>query len=367
MGHAFGIVGLPNAGKSTLFNALTAAGAAVAAYPFCTLEPNRGVVPVPDSRLDRLAGVYCSQKVTPTTLEFVDIAGLVQGAARGEGLGNQFLHHIREVDAILHVVRCFRDPQISHVFAEVDPVRDVEVIETELILADVQTVERHLGRLARRVKSGDPRIRREWDFLQGLREHLLRGERPQGLAQSEEEARWLQDCHLLTVKPVLYVANVDEAGLRGEDPARKALEDLGRARGIPVLVICGRLEAEIQELPPEERQVFLEDLGLREPGLHRLIREAYRLLDLVTFFTCNEREVRAWTVSAGTRAPKAAGRIHSDMERGFIRVEVTRFEDLDRLGSPQVVREQGLLRIEGRDYVVQEGDILYFRFQPTTS
>jgi len=369
MGFNCGIVGLPNVGKSTLFNALTAAGAAVANYPFCTIDPNVGVVEVPDERLQRLAGIFHSKKVVPTTVEFVDIAGLVKGASQGEGLGNKFLSHIRNVDAIVHIVRCFEDPDVVHVSGTVDPARDIEIIETELILADLETVERRLPSVEKKAKSGDPKSAAEQAFLQRLQAALAKGEPIRGKSCTPEESRWLNEIHLLTDKPVLYVANVSEADLgAGADPSKetahvKRVREIAQREGAEAVVISGKVEAELIALPKEDRAAFLKELGLSESGLDRLIRAGYALLGLITFFTAGEPESRAWTVSKGTKAPQAAGKIHSDIEKGFIRAEVMSYSDLIACGGPAAVRERGLLRVEGRDYIVQDGDVRYFRFQ----
>jgi GTP-binding protein YchF len=363
MGFSCGIVGLPNVGKSTLFNALTAAGVPAENYPFCTIDPNVGVIPVRDDRLERIAASFHPEKTTPTVIEFVDIAGLVKGASKGEGLGNQFLSHIREVDAICHVVRCFEDPNVMHVDPEINPRRDIELVETELILKDLETVERKLGDAQKRAKGGDKKTKQEVDYLTGLRD-LLAGGRPveSGHAHTPEEAECFRDLHLLTAKPVLYVANIGESEIGKENRRLAMVRDIAAARRAPVIVLSAGIEAELTALPPEERAEFLSGLGIAESGLDRLVHAGYALLELITFFTVNEKEARARTVKRGTTAPAAAGTIHTDFEKGFIRAEVTACDDLFRLGSEQAVRDQGLLRSEGRDYVVQDGDIILFRF-----
>ncbi len=361
-----GIVGLPNVGKSTLFNALTAAGAAAENYPFCTVEPNVGVVEVPDPRLDLLEERIQPRQRVPAVVTFVDIAGLVEGASAGEGLGNQFLQNIREVDAIVHVVRCFEDPDITHVLGSVDPVRDRGIINLELVLADLQVVERRVQRVETTARSGDREAQAELALLKRLVAELSEG-RPARFVQpeSDDEVRWLRTYNLLTAKPVLYVANVSESDLpEGDNDLVRALRAAIEADNEPatVVVLAAKIEAELLELPESERAAFLAVLGLEESGLHRLIRAGYELLGLISFFTAGEKEVRAWTIRRGTRAAQAAGTIHSDFERGFIRAETLGWEDFVRVGSLKAAREQGLVRSEGRDYVVQDGDIMLFRF-----
>jgi len=363
MGFTCGIVGLPNVGKSTLFNAITAAGADAANYPFCTIDPNIGVVTVPDSRIDRLAKIYAPPKVVPTTIEFVDIAGLVKGASKGEGLGNQFLSHIRDVDAIAHVVRCFDDANVVHVDGSVNPQRDIEIIEAELILKDLETVEKKSSDAERRAKTGDKKTKAEADFYNSVRGHLLSGRLSRYYSiTTEDERLWMRDLHLLTRKPVMYVCNVHEQDILKENPYVRQVREIAAKEGALVAVISAAVEAEVAELPESEHHSFLEGLGLKESGLDQLIREGYDLLHLLTFFTAGPKEVHAWTVERGTLAPQAAGAIHSDFERGFIRAEVMKFPDLNRLGSESAVKENGLLFVEGREYLVEDGDIIFFRF-----
>jgi hypothetical protein len=367
MGLAIGIVGLPNVGKSTLFNALAGAARAQAAnYPFCTIDPNVGVVPVPDARLSRLAAIFKPEKTTFTTIEFVDIAGLVAGASKGEGLGNQFLSHIRQVDAVAHVLRCFEDPDVVHVGGKVDPRGDRDVVETELMLKDLESVERRRERTAKAAKApGKPGeiARHELAVLDEVRAGLEAGTpvRLQKLDAGRRAA--IADLFLLTGKPVLYVANVDERQLSDPaDPRVRAVRELAAAEGAEAVVLCGKVEAEIAELPEAERNEFLRSLGLEEPGLERLVHAGYRELGLLTFFTVGPDECRAWTVHRGALAPQAAGVIHTDFEKGFIKAEVMRCQDLLALGGEAAVKEKGLMRIEGKDYVVQDGDVMHFRF-----
>ncbi len=361
MGFRCGIVGLPNAGKSTIFNALTAAAAEVASYPFCTIEPNVGICPVPDGRLDALARLTKPKKVTPTTLEFFDIAGLVKGASQGEGLGNQFLGHIRDVDAIAHVVRCFTDVDIAHSYGTIDPRRDVEIVDTELMLADLEVVERKLEKAKRLLKVGEKGAAEESHLLEAIKESLDRGQ-PARQSIAGAGRPLPLDLQLLTAKPIFYVANVDDPEGAEKNQYLKDLLELAQNEGTPVVVIAGKLEAEIAQLGKEEQEEFRRELGLAESSLTRLIRVGYGILGLVTFFTTVNQDLRAWTVPRGTTALQAAGKIHSDMERGFIKAEVVSFENLMQCGSEHVAKEKGLLKAEGKDYVVQDGDIIHFRF-----
>ncbi len=362
MGFNCGIVGLPNVGKSTIFNALTSAGAESANYPFCTIDPNVGIVQVPDPRMDALADIVRPERILPTTIEFLDIAGLVKGASQGEGLGNQFLGHIRSVDAIIHVVRCFDDENVVHVSGSVDPVRDIEIIKTELALADLDTVQKKLQRAEKQARNGDKRLKEEAEFYARLETALEQGRAVSGLAESDDERLWLRDLHLLTDKPVLYAANVAEDDLAGSHPFVDRVRELAAREGARVVTICGRIEAEIAELEGEEKQAFLAEMGLAESGLDRLIRSGYELLGLITYFTAGVKEVRAWTITKQTKAPQAAGVIHSDFEKGFIRAEVIPYEGYVTACGETKAKEKGLMRLEGKEYVVQDGDVMHFRF-----
>ncbi len=361
MGFKCGIVGLPNVGKSTLFNSLTRANIAAENYPFCTIDPNLGVVAVPDPRLGHLADIINPHKVLPTTIEFVDIAGLVAGASRGEGLGNQFLAHIRETDAIAHVVRCFDNDDVIHVAGTLDPLSDIEIINTELALADLEFVERAIERTEKRIKANDKDARMRMRVLAKLHECLDRGRRARNADLNDDETRLIRDLHLITTKPVMYVANVAEDGFKN-NPYLEVVRDKAEAEDAPMVSVCARIEAEIALLDENDQQEFLSEMGLRESGLEQMIHAGYELLNLLTFFTVGEKEVRAWTVKSHATAPQAAGRIHTDFEKGFIRAEVTAFDDFVSLGGEQAAKEAGKLRLEGKNYIVKEGDVMYFRF-----
>lgn len=359
-----GMVGLPNVGKSTLFNALTNAGAESANYPFCTIEKNVGIVSVPDERLDKLAEMYEPEKFTPATLEFVDIAGLVKGASKGEGLGNKFLADIREVDAIVHVVRCFEDDNIVHVDGNINPARDIETINLELIFSDIEVIERRIARTSKMVKA-DKKYQAQVDFLEDLKAYMEEGKSARGYDFTEDELEWIKETPLLSAKPVIYAANLSEADFSSDinnNENFKTVQKIAAEEKSAVLPICAQIEAEISDMEPDEKKMFLADLGLEVSGLNRIIKEGYNLLGLISYLTAGKPEVRAWTIKKGTKAPQAAGKIHTDFEKGFIRAEVVSFDDLMKCGSMAAAKEKGLVRLEGKDYVMQDGDIVLFRF-----
>ena len=356
-----GIVGLPNVGKSTMFNAITKAGAECANYPFCTIEPNVGMVPVPDERLDNLAKIYDPEKVTHAVIEFVDIAGLVKGASKGEGLGNKFLSHIREVDSILEVVRCFEDPNIVHVDGSIDPIRDIETINLELVFADLETVNKRLEREKKLLK-GDKTYKAEIDLLEKVKETLEQGKPARILELSEEEKEIIKDSFLLTMKPILYVANVSENEISEDNKYVEQVKEYAKNENAKVIKLCVKIEEELSGLEDDDKKEMLEALGMNESGLDKVIKESYDLLGLMSFLTAGKPEVRAWTIKKGMKAPEAAGKIHSDIQRGFIRAEVVSYDDLIKLGSLNEAKEKGLVRSEGKEYIMQDGDIVLFRF-----
>lgn len=359
-----GIVGLPNVGKSTLFNAITKAGAESANYPFCTIEPNVGIVTVPDHRIDVLTKMYESDKTTYATIEFVDIAGLVKGASKGEGLGNKFLSHIRETDAIAHIVRCFEDEKIVHVEGKIDPIADIETITLELIFSDIETIAKRMERVAKQVKAGDKKAHLEMELLKEISAHLEEGKPVRTMNLNDEQKELLKEVYLLTDKPTIYVANVSESQIdtMEQDPYVLKVKEFAKAEGAEVVTLCAKLEEDLSELEDDDRITLMQDYGITESGLDKLVKASYDLLGLISYLTAGKQEVRAWTIKKGTKAPQAAGKIHSDFERGFIKAEVVSYEDLMEYGSMLATKEKGLVRLEGKDYVVKDGDIILFRF-----